>query len=74
MEPTEASEVVRRRARGPLQDIELSGPDRFSRSAEELGVNFHIDSTVDKAYAVGRDGNVLERLSERLRAAFPGIP
>ena len=73
MEPAEAREVVRDRALGPLQDIELSGPDRFSRSAEELGVNFHIDATVDKAYAVGRDGNVLERLSERLRAAFPGI-
>ena len=73
MEPAEAREVVRERALGPLQNIELSGPDRFTRSAEELGVNFHIDATVDKAYAVGRDGNVLERLSERLRAAFPGI-
>ena len=73
MEPAEAREVVRNRALGPLQDIELSGPDRFSRSAEELGVNFHIDATVEKAYAVGRDGNVLERLSERLRAGFPGI-
>ncbi len=73
MEPAEAREVVRERALGPLQEIELSGPDRFTRSAEELGVNFHIDATVDKAYAVGRDGNVLERLGERLRAAFPGI-
>ncbi|MDQ3360506.1 MAG: peptidoglycan binding domain-containing protein [Actinomycetota bacterium] len=73
MEPDEAREVVRERAMGPLQEIELSGPDRFSRSAEELGVNFHVDATVEKAYAVGREGNVLERLGERLRAAFPGI-
>lgn len=73
MDPAEAREVVRERAMGPLQEIELSGPERFSRSAEELGVNFHVNATVDKAYAVGREGNVLERLGERLRAAFPGI-
>ena len=73
MEPAEAREVVRERALGPLQDIELTGPDRFSRSAEELGMNFHVDATVDEAYAVGREGNLLERLGERLRAAFPGI-
>ena len=34
MEPAEAREVVRERALGPLQDIELTGPDRFSRTAE----------------------------------------
>jgi vancomycin resistance protein YoaR len=73
MEPAEARQVVRERALGPLQDIELTGPDRFSRSAEELGMNFHVDATVDKAYAVGREGNLAERLGERLRAAFPGI-
>lgn len=72
MEPAEARGVVRQRALGPLQEIELTGPDRFSRSAEELGVNFHVDATVDKAYAVGREGNVLERLGQRLQAAFPG--
>ena len=73
MEPAEARQVVRERAMGPLQEVEFSGPERFSRSAEELGVNFHVDATVDKAYAVGREGNVAERLGERLRAAFPGI-
>ena len=73
MDPAEARQLVRERAMGPLQEVEFSGPERFSRSAEELGVNFHVDATVDKAYAVGREGNVLERLGERLRAAFPGI-
>ena len=73
MEPAEAREVVRERALGPLQEIELTGSERFSRSAEELGINFHVDATVDKAYAVGREGNLPERLGERLRAAFPGI-
>ena len=73
MEPAEARQVVRERAMGPLQEIELSGPERFTRSAEELGVNFHVNATVEKAYAVGREGEVLERLGERLRAGFPGI-
>ncbi|MDP8901152.1 MAG: peptidoglycan binding domain-containing protein, partial [Actinomycetota bacterium] len=73
MKPAEAREVVRERALGPLQEIELTGPERFSRSAEELGMNFHVNATVDEAYAVGREGNLLERLGERLRAAFPGI-
>lgn len=73
MDPAEARQVVKERAMGPLQEIEFSGPERFSRSAEELGVNFHVDATVEKAYAVGREGNVLERLGERLRAGFPGI-
>jgi vancomycin resistance protein YoaR len=73
MEPAEARQVVRERALGPLQEVELTGPERFSRSAEELGVNFHVNATVDKAYAVGREGSLPERLGERLRAAFPGI-
>jgi len=73
MEPAEARDVVRERALGPLQEVEMTGPERFSRSAEELGMNFHVDATVDKAYAVGREGNLPERLGERLRAAFPGI-
>ena len=71
--PDEARQVVRDRAMGPLKEIELSGPDQFTRTSSELGVNFHVDATVEEAYAVGRDGNVLERLSERLRAGFPGI-
>ena len=37
-----------------------------------MGVSFNIDQTVDKAYAVGREGNILGRLSERLRASFGG--
>jgi vancomycin resistance protein YoaR len=37
-----------------------------------MGVDFNIDETVDKAYAVGREGNLLDRLSERLSASFGG--
>ena len=70
--PTEARQIVRDQAMGPLKEIEFSGPEHFTRTAGEMGVNFNIDETVDKAYAVGREGNLLERLSERLHASFGG--
>jgi hypothetical protein len=35
-------------------------------------VRFNVSRTVNQAYAVGREGNVLDRLSERLRASFGG--
>jgi vancomycin resistance protein YoaR len=70
--PAEAREIVRDQAMGPLEDIDFDGPAHFSRKAGEMGVSFNIDETVDKAYAVGREGNILERLSERLRASFGG--
>jgi vancomycin resistance protein YoaR len=57
---------------GPLEEIDFVGPAHFTRKASEMGVSFNIDQTVDKAYAVGREGNILERLSERLRASFGG--
>jgi vancomycin resistance protein YoaR len=71
--PAAAREIVRERALGELKEIELSGPEQFTRTAAEMGVNFNIDATVEKAYAVGREGNVLERLQERLRATLGGI-
>jgi hypothetical protein len=68
--PAQARQIVRDQAMGPLKEIEFSGPEHFTRSAAEMGVDFNIDETVDKAYAVGREGNLLDRLSERLRASF----
>jgi vancomycin resistance protein YoaR len=70
--PAEARQVVRDHVVGPLKDIDFDGPAHFTRSAGAMGVSFNIDETVDRAYAVGREGNVLERLSERLRASFGG--
>lgn len=71
--PVAAQDIVRDRAMGPLKEIEFSGPERFTRTAGQMGVDFNVDETVDKAYAVGREGNILERLSERLRSAFGGV-
>ncbi len=71
--PVAAQDIVRDRAMGPLKEIEFSGPERFTRTAGQMGVDFNVDETVEKAYAVGREGNALERLSERLRSAFGGV-
>jgi vancomycin resistance protein YoaR len=70
--PAEARQIVRDQAMGPLKEIDFVGPAHFTRTASEMGVSFNIDETVDKAYAVGREGNILGRLSERLRASFGG--
>jgi vancomycin resistance protein YoaR len=70
--PAEARQVVRDHVMGPLKDIDFDGPAHFTRSAGAMGMSFNVDETVDQAYAVGREGNILERLSERLRASFGG--
>src|SRR5215218_7991399 len=71
--PAEARQTVRDQTMGPLKEIDFVGPAHFTRTAREMGVNFNVDQTVDKAYAVGREGNILARLSERLRASFGGV-
>jgi vancomycin resistance protein YoaR len=68
----EARQTVKNHVVGPLERIEFSGPEDFSRNAKDLGVRFNVARTVNQAYAVGREGNVLDRLSERLRASFGG--
>jgi vancomycin resistance protein YoaR len=70
--PAEARQTVENHVVGPLERIEFSGPEDFSRSAKDMGVRFNVSRTVNQAYAVGREGNVLDRLSERLRASFGG--
>jgi vancomycin resistance protein YoaR len=66
--PAEARQIVEERATGALERFEFTGPEQFTRTAREMGVSFNVEATVDDAYAVGREGNVLERLGERGRA------
>jgi vancomycin resistance protein YoaR len=72
MTPTEARQTVKDHVMGPLEEMEFSGPENFSRKASDMGVSFNVARTVNQAYAVGRQGNVLDRLSQRLRASFGG--
>ncbi|HET6885791.1 MAG TPA: peptidoglycan binding domain-containing protein [Rubrobacteraceae bacterium] len=72
--PAEAHQIVQERATGAVKEIQLSDPDRqLTRTSKEMGVRFNVDATVDEAYAVGREGNILERLGERARALVVGV-
>ena len=71
--PAEARQIVKGRATGALEEIEFSGPERFTRTAREMGVTFNVKATVAEAYAVGREGDLLERLGERGRALVAGV-
>ncbi|MDQ4043389.1 MAG: peptidoglycan binding domain-containing protein, partial [Actinomycetota bacterium] len=71
--PAEAHQIVEERTTGALDEIEFTGPEQFTRTAAEMGVSFNVEATVDEAYAVGREGNILERLGERARALLIGV-
>jgi vancomycin resistance protein YoaR len=71
--PEEARRIVQERATGAVKEIQLSGPEQFTRTSREMGVRFNVDATVQEAYAVGREGNILERLGERGRALVVGV-
>ncbi len=71
--PAEARQTVQERATGALKEIEFSGPEQFTRTSREMGVRFNVAPTVERAYAVGREGNILERLGERGRALVLGV-
>jgi vancomycin resistance protein YoaR len=71
--PAEAKQIVQEQATGAVKEIQLSGPEAFTRTSKEMGVKFNVDATVDEAYAVGREGNLLERLGQRARALVTGV-
>jgi vancomycin resistance protein YoaR len=72
--PAEARQIVQERATGAVKEIELSDPDhQFTRTSKEMGVRFNVGPTVEEAYAVGREGNLLERLGQRASALVGGV-
>ncbi len=66
----EARGVVEAEAAGSLEEIRLSGPKDVSFSKDELGISLDSETTLDEAYAIGREGNILGRLKERFGAAW----
>ncbi len=71
--PAEAREAVLERTTGALKEFQFSGPENVAFTAEEMGVNFDVDATVDEAYAVGRQGSVLQRISERAQGLYGAV-
>lgn len=68
--PKEAESLIEERTSGALKEIKIAGPENVSLPASEMGVDFDVESTVEEAYAVGRDGSIRERIEGRLDAAF----
>ena len=69
MTPQEAQRTLEERM-GGLKEIELTGPEEFTLSSDELGVDFDAQRTADQAYDVGREGGILERLYDRTEATW----
>ncbi len=66
----QARGVLQKRTTGALKEIQFTGPKKFTIASKQMGVNFDVASSMDKAYAVGRQGNVFENLKDRLEADF----
>lgn len=73
--PEEARGLVEKRlAEDVPQEITLSGArEEVILGSQELGIAFDPDSTLQRAYEVGRTGGIGERLSQRLAASLGGI-
>ena len=71
--PEEVRRVIEDRAAGVLERVRffrVSG--EFAYTADELGVDFEIETSLDQAYAVGRKGDTFERLGDRIKASWRG--
>ncbi len=69
--PEEARGMVEERGANALQEIRFTGgPEEFALSAEDVNLSVDVDGTVDRAYAVGREGSISKRIGERMEAAW----
>ena len=56
---------------GLAADLQLVSSDQVAvLNSEELAIDFNVESTVDRAYEVGRSGWVGHRVAERFRASM----
>ena len=69
MTAQEAQQILEERT-GGLEEIDLTGPEEFILSSDELGVDFDAQRTADQAYAVGREGGILKRIYDRTEATW----
>jgi vancomycin resistance protein YoaR len=69
--PEEAREIVDERGAAAFDELRfVGGPEEFAISAREAGLTLDVESTVDRAYAVGREGSISKRLGERFEGAW----
>ncbi|MDQ4043281.1 MAG: VanW family protein [Actinomycetota bacterium] len=69
--PEEAREIVAERGATALDELRfVGGPEEFAISAREASLVLDPEGTVDRAYAVGREGSISKRLGERFEGAW----
>ena len=69
--PEEARGMVEERAADELGEIRFTGgPEEFALSARDINLNVDATATVERAYAVGREGSIPKRIGERMEAAW----
>ncbi len=71
--PEEAQRILQEHT-GGLEEIVLTGPEKFTLSSERLGVGLDVRSSADWAYTVGRQGSIFKRASDRIRATWGTVP
>lgn len=72
--PEEARSMVEERSDNALGELRFTGgPEEFSLSAADAGLNVDVEGSVDRAYAVGREGSILKRIGERMEAAWSTV-
>ena len=69
--PEEAREIVAERGATTFDELRfVGGPEEFAISAREASLALDPEGTVDRAYAVGREGSISKRLGERFEGAW----
>ncbi len=55
----------------PAADLQLVSSDQVAAlNSEELAIDFNVESTIERAYEVGRSGWIGHRIAERVRASM----
>ena len=69
--PEAAETMLSRQTAGQFEELQLHGPPgEISVPIEDLDARLDARATVERAYAVGRGGGLLDRLSGRARSPF----
>jgi len=68
--PQEARAIIEAQAADAVEEVRLTGPESVTLTDEALGIQLDVEATLDKAYAVGREGGIVERLGERFDAVW----
>ncbi len=69
--PEEARQAIEERSANGFEEIRFTGgPQEFALDAGEIDLSFDVAGTVDRAYAVGREGSIPKRFGDRIAAAW----